>query len=117
MGRSWKAAMVSGLPDVFTGGWVGYAGYDTVRYNYASSKIPFQAAPKDDRNLPDLHFALYNSVLVFDNVLKIVYAVVWVDVGEGGRSVGRQYADARERLASMLGRLRAENAPRIPNGR
>jgi len=32
--RNWKPAQVEGLPSVFTGGFVGYAGYDTVRYVY-----------------------------------------------------------------------------------
>ena len=27
--------MVEGMPNVFTGGWVGYCGYDTVRYVYS----------------------------------------------------------------------------------
>ena len=33
--QKWKAAITEGLPRVFTGGWVGYCGYDTVRYVYA----------------------------------------------------------------------------------
>lgn len=36
LSRNWKPAQVEGLPEVFTGGWVGYAGYDTVRYVYGS---------------------------------------------------------------------------------
>ena len=36
LSRNWRPAAVAGLPEVFTGGWVGYAGYDTVRYVYAS---------------------------------------------------------------------------------
>ncbi len=31
----WRPAPVEGLPNVFTGGWVGYTGYDTVRYVYS----------------------------------------------------------------------------------
>jgi anthranilate synthase component 1 len=31
LSRGWKPAIIEGLPQVFTGGWVGYAGYDTVR--------------------------------------------------------------------------------------
>ena len=34
LSRNWRPAQVEGLPAVFTGGWVGYAGYDTVRYVY-----------------------------------------------------------------------------------
>src|SRR6266550_5870084 len=40
----------------FTGGLVGYAGYDTVRY-YESEKL--RSPPADDRRLPDLLFGLY----------------------------------------------------------
>lgn len=36
LSRNWKPAVVDGIPEVFTGGWVGYAGYDTVRYVYGS---------------------------------------------------------------------------------
>ena len=32
--------MVEGMPNVFTGGWVGYCGYDTVRYVYSSEHLP-----------------------------------------------------------------------------
>lgn len=33
--RGWRPAQLNGVPDVFTGGFVGYAGYDTVRYVYS----------------------------------------------------------------------------------
>lgn len=33
-----------------------------------TGKLPFETAPKDDRNLPDMHLALYNDVVVFDQV-------------------------------------------------
>jgi anthranilate synthase component 1 len=36
LSRNWRPAAVEGVPEVFTGGWVGYAGYDTVRYVYGS---------------------------------------------------------------------------------
>jgi anthranilate synthase component 1 len=58
----------------FTGGWVGYAGYDTARF-IESDALPFVNAPKDDRNLPDLHFALYKTVVVFDHVAKVVHVI------------------------------------------
>ena len=46
-----------GLPP-FAGGWVGYAGYDTVRYAEPAALGP---GPADDRGLPDLHFQLYRD--------------------------------------------------------
>lgn len=80
LSRAWRPGGLEGLPQVFTGGWVGYAGYDTVRYVYAS-KLPFSSAPHDDRGLADMHLALYNDVVVFDQATKIVYAISWVHVG------------------------------------
>ena len=58
----------------FTGGWVGYAGYDAVRY-LEPEKLPFETAPRDDRGLPDLHFGLYRQVAIFDHASKILYAI------------------------------------------
>ena len=58
----------------FTGGWVGYAGYDTARFKELDS-LPFETAPSDDRNLPDIHMALYRTVVVFDHVAKIAHVI------------------------------------------
>eukprot|EP00798_Chlamydomonas_sp_ICE-L_P011290 gene11290-18926_t len=82
MSRLWRPYLSPEIPKgVFTGGFVGYAGYDTVRYVY-SGKLPFASAPTDDRNLPDMQLALYNDVVVFDQATKIVYVVSWVHVDE-----------------------------------
>ena len=64
-----QAVRVAKLPELppFIGGAVGYAGYDTVRY---VENLP--NAPTDDRDLPDLSFAFYDHMVVFDNVQKTV---------------------------------------------
>jgi hypothetical protein len=36
-----------------------------------AGKIPFESAPEDDRQLPDLHLALYNDVVVLDQATKV----------------------------------------------
>ena len=56
---------------LWIGGWVGYFSYDTVRY-VEKKKLPFLKAPEDDRNLPDVHLGLYDDVIVFDHVEKVV---------------------------------------------
>lgn len=65
----------------FCGGWVGYGGYDTMRYA-EPGKLPFSSAPPDDRGLPDLHLGLYRDVIVFDHVAKVIYVMHWVDLDE-----------------------------------
>lgn len=72
---------VPGGERLFSGGWVGYGGYDTMRYAELDS-LPFSNAPKDDRNLPDLHMGLYRDVIVFDHVAKVIYVMHWVDLAE-----------------------------------
>ncbi|MDP7008818.1 MAG: anthranilate synthase component I [Phycisphaerales bacterium] len=58
----------------FLGGWVGYAGYDTARY-FELDVLPFKNAPLDDRELPDVHFSLYKTIVIFDHVSKVVHVV------------------------------------------
>jgi len=69
-----RVAKLPGLPP-FTGGAVGYAGYDTVRY---VEHLP--QAPTDDRGLADMSFAFYDHMIVFDNVQKTAIVVVLAKV-------------------------------------
>jgi anthranilate synthase component 1 len=71
-----RVAKVPGLPP-FIGGAVGYASYDTVRY---VEHLP--NAPLDDRQLPDLSFAFYDHMIVFDNVQKTAIVVALAKVAE-----------------------------------
>eukprot|EP00878_Enallax_costatus_P014962 GHUV01015666.1.p1 GENE.GHUV01015666.1~~GHUV01015666.1.p1 ORF type:complete len:481 (+),score=153.14 GHUV01015666.1:575-2017(+) len=130
LSRNWRPAAVDGVPEVFTGGWVGYAGYDTVRYVYGS-KIPFSAAPEDDRNLPDMHLALYNDVVVFDQATKLIYVISWVHLDKdttshtassnGSSSSSRDaeslraaYAEGKQRLKALVDRLSHSPPPSLP---
>ncbi len=70
-GRS--VAPVAGLPP-FIGGAIGFASYDVVRY---VERLP--NAPPDDRQLPDLDFGFYDSLVVFDNVTKTMVAIALVE--------------------------------------
>jgi anthranilate synthase component 1 len=66
---------VAALPDdelpPFIGGAIGYAGYDVVRY---TEHLP--QPPLDDRGLPDLCFAFYDRMVIFDHVNKTMTVVV-----------------------------------------
>lgn len=107
--RNWRPARMEGLPEVFTGGWVGYAGYDTVRYVY-SAKLPFDTAPQDDRQLPDMHLALYNDVVVFDQATKIAYAISWVHL-DPSTPLEEAYASGKARLAHLVEVLSGPSPP------
>ena len=88
----------------FTGGLVGYAGYDTVRY-YEPDKL--KNAPHDDRRLPDLLFGLYRELVVFDHVDKTIKVVANAEVGSGKLEVGSAYADGCRRVDTLVDALSA----------
>jgi anthranilate synthase component 1 len=84
----------------FTGGLVGYAGYDTIRY-YEGESLP--RPPRDDRNLPDLLLGLYETLVVFDQVDKTIRVIANADVSRGGAA--RAYIEACERVDAVVQRL------------
>jgi anthranilate synthase component 1 len=85
-----QAPHLPGLPR-FCGGAVGYAGYDTVRY---VERLPHP--PADDRQLPDLSFAFYDRMVIFDHRDKTIAAVAHAHV-PGNRSQGSGVKDAELR--------------------
>jgi len=96
---SYRAVHLPELPR-FTGGAVGYAGYDVVRYYE-----PLPGSPIDDRNLPDLLFNLYDTMVVFDHAYKIILVISHAHVDSDGIRGG--YEKACARIDSMVRRLSA----------
>jgi len=91
-----RAATLPELPP-FTSGAVGYAGYDVVRY---VEDLPH--APPDDRHLPDLAFAFYDQMVVFDHVDKTVVVVVMARVDGPGTDLRRAYDVACGRVDELV---------------
>ncbi|KAJ9175868.1 hypothetical protein P3X46_014376 [Hevea brasiliensis] len=112
--EGWKPQVIAELPETFCGGWVGYFSYDTVRY-VEKKKLPFSSAPKDDRNLADIHLGLYDDVIVFDHVEKKVHVIHWVRM-ERHSSVEDAYSDGIKRLEKLLARLQDIDHPRLSAG-
>ncbi len=100
MTAEWNIATPPSLPD-FTGGWVGYAGYDTVRY-VEGEKL--DSPPVDDRKLPDMHFGLYRRIVAFDHVHKTILAINHVLTTEHD-SLEAAYAAGCAELDELVARL------------
>ena len=97
----------------FIGGWVGFAGYDSARYGEIEV-LPFSSAPEDDRNLPDLHMALYQTVVVFDHVAKIIH-VIHNALCSPDKSKEETWQEANTKLDSVVNALQQETQ-NIPVG-
>ncbi|XXG75394.1 hypothetical protein AAC387_Pa07g3910 [Persea americana] len=102
--------------DAFCGGWLGYFSYGTATERYALKKrLPFSCAPEDDRNLPDVHFGLYDDVIVFDHVEKKAYVIHWVRLDRYS-TAEKAYNDGRKRLDILLSRVQDIDPPRLAAG-
>lgn len=79
-------------------------------------KLPFSHAPPDDRQLPDMHMALYNTVVVFDQATKLAYVITWVHLDRHA-SLEEAYQHGQEQLKRTGRKLQAEHSPNLANGR
>ncbi|MCB1880358.1 MAG: anthranilate synthase component I [Gammaproteobacteria bacterium] len=87
-------------PDLprFTGGLVGYFGYDTIRY--IEPKLAHCPNP-DPIGTPDILLLVSDEVVVFDNLRGRLYVIVHVDPANGG-----SYARGRQRLQELVAQIR-----------
>lgn len=99
------------LPELppFCSGAVGYAGYDTVRY---FEHLP--RAPKDDRQVPDMAFAFYDQMVVFDHVAKTIVVVVMARVGTPGKTLEQAYEHAQQRVDHLVDQLASHRTKLAP---
>jgi anthranilate synthase component I len=99
---------VPGLPR-FTGGAVGYLGYDTVRYVER-----LLAAPPDPLWLPEALFMFTDTVLAIDNVFGRAFAITSVDTTAAGGDeavLRRMYSDATARVDEIVATLGSASPP------
>src|SRR5690606_32174785 len=82
-----------------TGGAIGYAAYDVVRY---VEDLP--NAPADDRQLPDVDFSLFDDLVIFDHVTKSLFVVAHVHCDEFP-DPPTAYADGVRRLDALTEKL------------
>lgn len=98
----YQVAEVDDLPR-FTGGLVGYFGYDTIRY--IEPKLSSCPNP-DELNTPDILLMVSEEVVVFDNLSGKLYLIVHVNPAQADA-----FASAQQRLDELETRLR-EATPR-----
>jgi anthranilate synthase component 1 len=100
--RRVQAVRTARLPELppFCSGAVGYAGYDVVRY---FENLP--NAPADDRQVPDMAFAFYDQMVVFDHVTKTIVVVAMARLDESHRDFRKAYAAACQRVDNLVEQL------------
>lgn len=109
--RSLKVPTQQDLPALpnFTGGLVGYFGYDAVRYIEPRLKNVPEADPV---GLPDLWMMLSKTVIVFDNLKDTLFLIVHADVNDTeAYAKAQQQLDEIEALLAMPISLVAGNIP------
>jgi anthranilate synthase component 1 len=105
----YRSVKIPGLPP-FTGGAVGYFGYDMVRL---VENIPDTG--RDDLGVDDAVLMFYKTILAFDHVKRQIHIISNVMVDESGSSIEAQYSQAVEEIGALEKLL---NAPmEIPAAR
>jgi anthranilate synthase component 1 len=99
-------AVPPGLPRFF-GGAVGFLGYDMVRH---FERLP-ERAP-DELDLPDMCFAITDTVVVFDNLRGTLKVVASVDVA--GKDPDKAYDEACAKVEDIWARLTAPTKALLP---
>jgi len=90
------------LPELprFTGGAVGFLGYDGIRL---VEELPDTC--EDDLDLDDMVFAVFDTILAFDNLRHTVLLIANADLA-AGPDIDEAYADAGRRIAQLEDLLR-----------
>jgi anthranilate synthase component 1 len=99
--RRHAPAVVPGLPR-FTGGAVGFLGYDVIR---TIERLP--NAPTDDRDLPDAVIMITDALLVLDNVYNRATVIISVEIPADADEarLAALHAAAERRIDDWLARL------------
>jgi anthranilate synthase component 1 len=93
----YRAVHLAELPR-FCGGAVGYAGYDVIRY---AENLP--NAPEDDRKVPDMAFAFFDRMIIFDHIRKTILVVCHADANS--EDLQNEYDRAAARVDELCQQL------------
>lgn len=98
---AYHSPVLEGAPN-FTGGLIGYFGYDTVRY----MEKKLTNVPEDDIHMPDCHLFLYEELLAYDHLNS--NGIVILNLHTDG-DLGAQYAAAQWRAEELADIVRHYN--------
>ena len=101
-----RTPRIAGLPR-FSGGLVGYFGYDTIRLSE-----PLPHCPPDVLGLPDVQLGRFDTVAVFDHSLNHLLLITHLDLA-GGATVEAAWAAAEAELDAVQARLSAPAPVRL----
>ena len=102
----YKSPQFDYLPS-FTGGFVGYASYDTVKYMEKTLKFKSY----DEANFNDYHFMLFDKVIAFDNIRQKIVLIVNISID----NLEDNYKKAEKELLNLKALVKADFHPVIPN--
>lgn len=81
----------------FTGGAVGFFGYDLIRHY---ENLPNQ--PQDDLNMPEAHFLLCDQIIAFDHAKQKVVIIINLHAEKG---IEREYENAKKTVEQIRTQL------------
>ncbi len=96
------------LPD-FTGGFVGYASYDT--FKYAEPTLEFKSP--DEAKFNDYHFMLFDKVIAFDLLRQKIVLIVNIKTD----NIEANYKKAQKELNELVTLIKADFHPNIPENK
>ena len=97
--QRFRVAPTDGLADRFSGGLVGYFGYDIVRY--IEPRLARTPPLPDPLDLPEIQLLAADEILLFDNLRGTLRLLLQIDPRRSDA-----YAAGRERLTELEERLR-----------
>jgi anthranilate synthase component 1 len=105
--QSYRSPQLAGLPP-FTGGAIGYFGYDLVQMY---ENLPPHAS--DDLGMDDVHFLFCDQVIVFDHFKQQIHVIanVHAEPGADEAAIRRNYEKALGKIRALTDRLRQPLPP------
>lgn len=99
--REYRAPRLEGFPS-FTGGLVGYFGYDYIKYAEPSLRLD----ARDEEHFRDVDLMLFDKVIAFDNIRQKIMLIVNVKTA----NLAEEYLRAQRELDETEQILRSEEA-------